>query len=496
MLESAKFTLADGSREMTDSGSRATDVSLDGQPAERSRLKSGQLGSASLLVLALALVGPGAGAFFNLSTLGAVAGPALVLALLLSWVAMLTMVNTVAQFAGRVPSAGLFYTFVSQGLGPQAGFVAGWILMADYGAVTAFALVYPADQVSSYLNTTFGVNVPWWLIFLVALGAVGWLAFRGIRPSLRTDIIFLIYELGALLALALTVLFKLGPAHWTAAPFTPGSAGWHGVRLAWILGITAFLGFEGAVTGSEESSVPRQRLPKVLYMAVILAGVYFIITGYAGVLGYGTHAMGSIASNPLPWNTVADRYWGSGLGLTVDVGAWVSMFAVGLASMNASARLWFSMGREHVLPPVLGEVATRRAVPSAALLLQVALTVAIGLGLGFWLGPFPSFLFLATVLSVGALIAYIMASVALPVFMLRRQRESFRVVTHLLLPAVAIVIVAFPLYSSVWPLPPSPFDYAVYSVAAWILIGLVLLARLAWRKPEALQKAGRLWSSE
>jgi amino acid transporter len=477
-------------------GALSTSVGAKQAPARRSRLRSGQLGSLNLLVLALALVGPGAGAFFNLSTLGAVAGPAMVLAVVLSWVAMLAMVNTVAQFAGRVPSAGLFYTFVSQGLGAGWGFVAGWILMVDYGAVTAFALVYPADQISSYLNTTFGVNVPWWLIFLIALGAITWLALRGIKPSLRTDIVFLIYELGALLVLALTVLFKIGPAHWSAAPFMPGPAGWHGVKLAWILGITAFLGFEGAVTGSEESHRPRRSLPRVLYGAVLLAGIFFLITGYGGVLGYGTHAMGSIASNPLPWNTVANRYWGSGLGLIVDVGAWVSMFACGLAGMNASARLWFSMGREDVLPSRLGVVSPRRAVPAAAVLLEVAITLAVGLALGFWLGPFPSFLFLATVLSVGALIVYILASVALPAFMLRKERSSFRVLTHLVLPAVAIVIVAFPLYTSVWPLPADPFNYAVFAVAGWIVIGLGVLGWLALRRREALTKAGRLWAQE
>jgi amino acid transporter len=465
------------------------------QAPGRSRLRSGQLGSLNLLVLALALVGPGAGAFFNLSTLGAVAGPAMVLAIALSWVAMLAMVNTVAQFAGRVPTAGLFYTFVSQGLGPRCGFLAGWILMVDYGAVTAFALVYPAEQVSSYLATTFGVNVPWWLVFLAALGLVAWLALRGIKPSLRADIFFLIYELGALFVLALFVLFKIGPAHWTSVPFRPGSDGWHGVRLAWILGITAFLGFEGAVTGSEESSRARHRLPRVLYLAVILAGVYFLITGYAGVLGYGTHAMASVASNPLPWNTVANRYWGSGLGLIVDVGAWVSMFACGLAGMNAAGRLWFAMGREEVLPSRLGTV-SRRAVPATALVFELALTLAVGLALGFWLGPFPSFLFLATVLSVGALIVYIMASAALPVYMLRRERDSFRLIRHLLLPAVAVVIVAFPLYTSVWPLPASPFNYAIYAVGGWIVLGLVMLARLSWRRPDALLTAGRLWSSE
>jgi amino acid transporter len=112
------------------------------------------------------------------------------------------------------------------------------------------------------------------------------------------------------------------------------------------------------------------------------------------------------------------------------------------------------------------------------------------------LGPFPSFLFLATVLSVGALIVYIMASAALPVFMLRKERDSFHVVWHLLLPAVAIVIVAFPLYTSVWPLPASPFNYAVYAVGVWILLGLIMLARLTLSRSDALQTAGRLWSSD
>jgi amino acid transporter len=268
------------------------------------------------------------------------------------------------------------------------------------------------------------------------------------------------------------------------------------VRLAWILGITAFLGFEGAVTGAEEAAGPRRSLPKVLYLSVVLTGLFFVITAYAGVLGLGAKGMASIDANPLPWNTIANQFWGSGLGLTVDIGAWVSMFACGLAGLNASARLWLSMGREGVLPPLLGSVSRRRAIPSAALTLQVVLTLALGLGLGFWLGPFNSFLFLATVLSIGALIAYILASVALPVFMLRRERQSFRILPHLVLPVAAVIIVAFPLYSTVWPMPASPLNYAVYTAGAWLVIGLVLLAELAFRRPHLLATAGRLWGSE
>jgi amino acid transporter len=167
-------------------------------------LKKGQLRTLNLLILAMALVGPGASAFFNLSSAGAIAGPAMALSIVFAFIAILFLVNTVAQFAGRVPGAGMFYTFVSQGLGAKLGFLAGWILMADYGFTVAFCLVFPADQVSSLLQKSCGVNIPWWLIFLIALGVVVWLAIRGIKPSIQIDTAFLIYELAALLALSLT----------------------------------------------------------------------------------------------------------------------------------------------------------------------------------------------------------------------------------------------------------------------------------------------------
>jgi amino acid transporter len=456
-------------------------------------LRKGQLRAINLFIMSMALVGPGAGAFFNLSTLGSIAGPAMVLSVVLSLVAALLLANTVAQFAGRVPGAGMFYTFVSRGLGSSWGFLAGWILMADYGATTAFGLVFPSDQVSSFLHTTFGLTIPWWLIFLVALGAVLWLSIRGIRPSLRTDMIFLAYELAALLALALTVLFKVGPAHWSAVPFAVPKSGFGGVGLAWVLGITAFLGFEGSITASEEAESPRRVLPRALFAAVIVAGIFFVVTSYAGAIGYGP--MGKISQDPLPWNTVANHFWGTNWGILVDIGAWVSMFAVAIASQNASARLWFAMGREHVLPSTLGRVSTERAVPLPALYLQAGITLVVGLGLGLLITPFTSFLFLATILSLGALIVWIMAGVSLIRFM-RGQPQEFRVWPHLIFPILSILIVLPPMYSTVYPVPAAPLNIAIYVVVAWILVGVGLLWRLSRTAPQTLANAGRFLAAE
>src|SRR5207237_89449 len=60
------------------------------------------------------------------------AGGALPLAFLVAFVACFFTANTVIQFSRRLPSSGLFYNFVSHGLGGGAGFFTGWLYFAAF----------------------------------------------------------------------------------------------------------------------------------------------------------------------------------------------------------------------------------------------------------------------------------------------------------------------------------------------------------------------------
>jgi amino acid transporter len=259
-----------------------------------------------------------------------------------------------------------------------------------------------------------------------------------------------------------------------------------------VLCITGFLGFEGSITASEESVNPRGVLPKVLFGAVIITGIFYVVTNYAGVVGYGLPSMSKIANDPLPWNTIANHYWGNGWGILVDIGAWISMFACAIAGMNASSRLWFAMGRENVLPAWLGVVKTERCVPLNAIYLETVITLIFGVGLGLLLGPFPCFLFLGILLSIGALIVWILAGISLIRFMYTKRRDEFRVIPHVIVPILSIIFVIPPLYSTVWPIPESPLNYALYLAVVWIVVGLILLWRLTVNNPGAIAQAGKI----
>lgn len=121
--------------------------------------------------------------------------------------------------------------------------------------IFAYALYVPAGiaLTSAYAAQLMAGSLHWavpgWVLFLVILGAVVLVAYLGISTSSAVDLLLVPGEVAVISALAITVLVKAGPAHYSAAVFSPASSP-HGqftdITQAMIYGITAFAGFEAA----------------------------------------------------------------------------------------------------------------------------------------------------------------------------------------------------------------------------------------------------------
>src|SRR5436190_22988138 len=100
-------------------------------PATGSRYSSAQglqrniLSVPNGIAMAAAAMAPVLAVVLNAPAAGPSAGAALPLSFLIAFVACLFVGNTVVQFSRRMPSAGSFYTFNTQGLGQAAGFFTG-----------------------------------------------------------------------------------------------------------------------------------------------------------------------------------------------------------------------------------------------------------------------------------------------------------------------------------------------------------------------------------
>src|SRR5260370_21223575 len=95
-------------------------------------LRPNAVGFVGVLIQSVALIGPGVAIAFGLGPGITYAGGSFPLSIALAMVASLLLAVGIGQLAMRLPSAGGFYTYISRGLGPSLGFLAGWISIPAY----------------------------------------------------------------------------------------------------------------------------------------------------------------------------------------------------------------------------------------------------------------------------------------------------------------------------------------------------------------------------
>jgi len=111
------------------------------------------------------------------------------------------------------------------------------------------------------------------------------------------------------------------------------------------------------------------------------------------------------------------------------------------------------------------------------------------------MGPFTFFSFLITIGSEGVLLTYILLALSGIVFFWRSEKRSgifLARVRDIVLPVIAILLCGGAIFSSVWPVPPAPLNLAPYIVAAWLVLGLILVGWLWTSRRELVRAFGQL----
>ncbi|MER7498638.1 APC family permease [Nonomuraea pusilla] len=458
-------------------------------------LKSGALSAVGAAVISMAFMGPATSVFFNTPLAAAAAGYALPLAILLAMLVCLLVASVIASFARKLPTAGFAYTFNTHGLGRRGGFLSGWLLVLAYGMVGPMLLAaigsFTADFLAQYLSLT----VPWWIL-TIAFSAIIWgISALGVSQSAKTALIFLVLELGVLLALFGVIFGKGGAEGLSLAPFDPaesaGGLGGLGKGMLW--GILMFIGFESAGTLGEEARSARRAIPIALFTAVLAIGAFYSLSGYAASVGFGRSGAQALAADPAPWNTLMNKFWGVGWLLALTV--LNSQFANLISGVTAMVRVVFAMGREGFFPRRLGTV-DHRHVPQAAIAAYMLFATAFALVAGVWIGPLGVYGFAGTIVGVAMVVIYILMSIALIRFYRGEHRAEFSALKHGVIPGVAALLLLLPIYGQLVPLPEGPNRIALFLIVAWVLGGVAYLVRIERDRPELFTAMGRVWAEE
>jgi amino acid transporter len=154
------------------------------------------------------------------------------------------------------------------------------------------------------------------------------------------------------------------------------------------------------------------------------------------------------------------------------------------------------MGRIAVLPKMFGRVHPRFKTPHQTIILMFFTTLILAIGSGLIWGTLNGFGVLAAILTIGAMIIYAMANIALPVYIWKEDRQTFSVIKHIIIPAAGAAIMAYVLYRTVWPIPAYPYNVPGYFGIGWVIGCAILLVYLLRRRPEAVAKGKLLVALE
>jgi amino acid transporter len=322
------------------------------------------------------------------------------------------------QFGRRMAAVGGTYSYTAKGLGPVGALVGGWSLLIGYAAVAMSALVGAAVYLAGLLGLS---PSPLAVAGLgVVLGSLATLCtVRGIQLSARVALALEVLSIALVLAVLGVLLVALRGAPGSAAPVVDAPVQWGAIAVGVVLGVTAFMGFESAATLGVEARRPLVAVPRAVLWTPAVAGVLFIAAAAAQVVLLRAAPL-DVLTSPVPVAELADR---DGLGLLrrlVDLGIAASFFACVTGSTNALGRVLFSMAREGVLPAALGRTHERFETPHRALAIVLPAVVGVPVvALAVGAGPRAVLTGSLTVSAFGYVLAYVLACLAMPLFLRR-----------------------------------------------------------------------------
>jgi amino acid transporter len=423
------------------------------------------------------------------------AGFASPLVIVIAFVASLCSAISIAEFARRMPSAGSLYTYNSRGLGRSGGFLTGWMMVFAYALYVPAGMALTSTYASQLIADTLHVGVAPWALFVVILAAVILVAYLGIRTSSSADLILVTGEMAIIAALAVTILVKIGAAHYSAAVFAPASSP-HGqltdITNATIYGITAFAGYETAAALGEEARNTRRSVPASTIGVVVVTGLFFLLVVIAETLGVGRHGIPGFARQPSPLGYLTSRYWAPSVLWAIDLVVVLTGLGFVIAVFNAAIRVLFAMGREGALPASLARLSGRRT-PVVSIGCLAVLTLLLGLPLTYAYGGARTFGYLAGAAGLALVLIYLAVNIAAIRAFRTEFRGEFRLGRHLIIPAVAAVLLLFPLWGILHPHAHTVMDLLPFVALGWLFVGVIAAGVLRVRRPATFEALGRVF---
>ena len=306
---------------------------------------------------------------------------------------MLVIAANYGYLMNVYPNAGGAYHYASEILGHDHGFLTAWflsltylaILWANATSIPLFARYFLGNSFKvGRLYALFGYDVYLGeaLLSIAALLLVALLCARQ-KGVLARAMVAMAIVFTAGIVVCFVVAFT-GCKGDIGAGYVPGSSSLSQIVRIAVISPWAFIGFENISHATEELNFRSTRLYRVLFVSVIVTTALYIfvtllsVTAYPGEyrswLDYIQNRAHLDGLKGLPAFYAADRYMGKA-GVTLLMLVLLSLIVTSLiGNITALSRLFYALGRDHILPARFGEL-NDRSLPAKAIALIVGFSM-------------------------------------------------------------------------------------------------------------------------
>ena len=357
----------------------------------------------------------GAGIFVLPGVAAQEAGPIVVVSFVVGGLVALVNAFSVAELGTAMPKAGGAYYWINRALGPAFGSIAG---MGDWMGL-AFASAFYCIGFGGYLTTFVPLpSIP--VLSDVQLGALlAGVTFIGVNyigaketGGVQSVIVLILLGILGVFSIGGFLTFDYGTlaGNGGLAPFGSGA-----ILPATALVFVSFLGYAKIATVAEEMKNPGRNLPiAVIGSVALVTAIYAVlVTVMVGVVPWSELSLetpvaqaSAVAFADVGLSAVAV----AGLASMMTLGALLATASSANASILASARINFAMGRDKLISDALNEIHSKFATPYRSILITGGVIVVLIAALGNDLE------ILAKAASVLHLIVYALMNIALIVF--------------------------------------------------------------------------------
>lgn len=390
-----------------------------------------------------------------------IAGPSLVLAILLSGIISVFLALPYAELGATYPLEGGPYAFPRLAMGNITGFLMGWgfFLYLFVGTAVVFEIFVlylgfyvPGLSVGDTLTFKgifIAISVLWALTIINILG----IKWGGLYSVITT--------IGKLIPLAIFVL--MGFINFQGGNFTPFMPyGFSGLSLAVTIFFFSYTGFEAIVVPTNEIENPSKTIPKAMILTIFISVIVYMLIAIAfiGIIDWqGAHISfkdwSAISKLSSPMSFISKSVGLFWLAAVVTFGAIIGTGGCGGSKVLIQGRLPHAMAKDKLFWSSMSKLHPRFGTPANSLLLSSFLTTIILL-----IFRKPSSV--ALIASITIAIPYAAAVLSIPI--LRKvdpkKERPFKIPFMYGFSLVGFILSTFLFYWGSWP---------------WTLIGSLLM---------------------